>query len=134
MEVNPMKLTLNINLEEALLLSSALKKMDVNFIHSRICKYEVDNMSIENIRMGIKRIIKTIDNFDKECSIFYSDAVQLMEWLGVQNEDDTQELLGISIVTYEDEEEIDNMDRILCNLYGDLSHSIKQYKLYGGEM
>ena len=129
-----MKLTLNVNLEEALLLSSALKRMDVNFIQSRIHKYEVDNMSIENIRMGIKRIIKTINNFDKECSIFYKDAVQLMEWLGFQDEDDTQELMNISIVTYEDEEEIDNIDRILCNLYGDLLRSIKQYKLNGGEI
>ena len=129
-----MKLNLNVNLKEAMVLMRALERIDVNFIQSRIHKYEMDNMSIENIRMGIKRIIKTINNFDKECSIFYKDAVQLMEWLGVQNEDDTQELLGISIVTHEDEEEIDNVDRELCNLYGDLSHSIKQYKLYGGEM
>ena len=129
-----MKLTLNINLEEALLLSSALKRMDVNFIQSRIHKYEVDNMSIENIRMGIKRIIKSISNFDKECNIFYTDAVQLMEWLGYQDEDDTQELMGISIVTYEDEEKIDNIDRVICNLYGDLLRSIKQYKLSGGEI
>lgn len=129
-----MKLTLNVNLEEALLLSSALKRMDVNFIQSRIHKYEMDNMSIENIRMGIKRIIKSINNFDKECNIFYEDAVQLMEWIGFQDEDDTQELMNISIVTYEDEEEIDNIDRILCNLYGDLLRSIKQYKLNGGEI
>ena len=129
-----MKLNLNVNLEEAILLSIALKKMDVNFIQSRICKYEMDNMSIENIRMGIKRIVKSIKNFDKEVDISYKDAVQLMEWLGFQDEDDTQELIGISIVTYEDEEEIDNIDRILCNLYGDLLRSIKQYKLNGGEI
>ena len=130
-----MKLNLNVNLEEALLLSIALKKMDVNFIQSRIYKYEMDNMSIENIRTGIKRIIKSINNFDKEFDMCYKEEVQLKEWLGVQYKEDTQELIGISIVTYEDEEEeIDNIDRILCNLYGDLSHSIKQYKLNGGEI
>lgn len=129
-----MKLNLNVNLEEALLLSSALKKMDVNFIQSRIYMHQMDNMNIENIRMGIKRIIKTIDNFGKECNIFYEDAVQLMEWLGFQDESDTQELLGISIVTREDEEEIDNIDSVICNLYGDLFRSIKQHKLNGGEI
>ena len=129
-----MKVNLNVNLEEALLLSSALKKIDVNFIQSRIHKYEMVNMSIEDIRMGIKRIIKSINNFDKEFDMSYKEVVQLKEWLGVQDGEDTQELIGISIVTYEDEEEIDNMDRILANLYGDLSHSIKQYKLNGGEI
>ena len=129
-----MKLKLNVNLEEAILLSNVLKRMDVNFIQSRIYKYEMDNMSIENIRMGIKRIIKFIDNFDKEFEIFYKNAVQLMEWLGFQDEDDTQELMGISIVTYEDEMRLDNIDSVICRLYGDLSRSIKRYKLNGGEI
>ena len=129
-----MKLNLNVNLEEAILLSNVLKRMDVNFIQSRIYKYEMDNMSIENIRMGIKRIIKFIDNFDKEFEIFYKNAVQLMEWLGFQDEDDTQELMGISIVTYEDEMRLDNIDSVICRLYGDLSRSIKRYKLNGGEI
>lgn len=129
-----MKLNLNVNLEEALLLSSALKKMDVNFIQSRIHKYEMVNMGIENIRMGIKRIIKFINNFDKEFEIFYEDAVQLMEWLGFQDMDDTQELMGISIVTYEDEMRLDNIDSVICRLYGDLLRSIKRYKLNGGEI
>ena len=129
-----MKLKLNVNLEEAILLSNVLKRMDVNFIQSRIYKYEMDNMSIENIRMGIKRIIKFIDNFDKEFEIFYKNAVQLMEWLGFQDEDDTQELMGISIVTYEDEMRLDNIDSVICRLYGDLLRSIKRYKLNGGEI
>lgn len=128
-----MKLNLNVNLEDAMILMRALERMDVNFIQSRIHKYEMDNMSIDNIRMGIKRIIKSINNFDKECSIFYEDAVQLMEWLGFQDEEDTQELMNISIVTHEDEEEIDNIDAVICNLYGDLLRSIKRYKLNGGE-
>ena len=129
-----MKLNLNINLEEAILLSSALKRMDVNFIQSRIYRYEMNSMSIEHIKMGIKRIIESINNFDKEFDIFYEDAVQLMEWLGFQYKDDTQELMGISIVTYEDEERLDNIDSVLCRLYGDLLRSIKQYKLNGGEI
>lgn len=129
-----MKLNLNINLEEAILLSNALKRMDVNFIQSRIHKYEMDNMSIEDIKMGIKRIIKFINNFDKEFEIFYENAVQLMEWLGFQDMDDTQELMSISIVTYEDEERLDNIDSAICRLYGDLLRSIKRYKLNGGEI
>lgn len=129
-----MKVNLNVNLEKALLLSSALKRMDVNFIQSRIHKYEMDNMSIEDIEMGIKRIIKFINNFDKEFEIFYENAVQLMEWLGFQDMDDTQELMGISIVTYEDEMRLDNIDSVICRLYGDLLRSIKRYKLNGGEI
>lgn len=129
-----MKVNLNVNLEEAILLSNVLKRIDVNFIQSRIHKYEMDNMSIEDIRIGIKRIIKSINNFDKEFDMCYKEVVQLKEWLGVQDMDDTQELMGISIVTYEDEMRLNNIDSTLCRLYGDLSRSIKRYKLNGGEI
>lgn len=129
-----MKVNLNVNLEEAILLSNVLKRIDVNFIQSRIHKYEMDNMSIEDIRIGIKRIIKSINNFDKEFDMCYKEVVQLMEWLGFQDMDDTQELMGISIVTYEDEMRLNNIDSTLCRLYGDLLRSIKRYKLNGGEI
>lgn len=128
-----MKLSLNVNLKDAMLLVNTLERIDANFIHYKIHQYEMENMSIENIKMGVKRIIRELNNFNKDFDIFYKDAIQLRDWLGVQGEYDTEELLGISIVTIEDETQVDEADRVLCNLYGDLARAIKQYKLSHNE-
>lgn len=128
-----MKLSLNVNLKDAMLLVNTLERIDANFIQYKIHQYEMENMSIENIKMGVKRIIRELNNFNKDFDIFYKDATQLMEWLGYQDESDTEELLGISIATIEDETQVDEADRALCELYGDLHRAIRQYKLSHNE-
>ena len=120
-----MKLNLDLNLDDALVLMNTLNKIDTDFIYTKILNHEMKNMDIVSIKLTIKRIIKSLNNFEKNIDISYQNVNQLMKWFDFYTSEDTKELLpGFN------EKEIDNVNRILANLYYDLYVFVCQYELH----
>lgn len=124
-----MKLSLNVNLKDAMILIDVIAEIDRNIIHRIGLRHEMQDLNIDYVYHGLRNIARELNDFNKEFTFSAKKAQAIVDWLDNQTIDDTMEIMREF-----DEDTAYKYDNRICNLYGDLRRSLKQFVLDGGEI